>query len=197
MMSNDFDSAHQVRHYSSEGWRTQSIAPQRVVLMGVCGCGKSSLGLVLADELGWTFVEGDSEHGENNVAKMEAGLPLNDEDRADWLDRLSLRLAQAHEDGRGLIMSCSALKRSYRDRLRLGDADVLFVHLQGDEDLITKRMSARRDHYMPISLIQSQFADLQPPGTDELAMSLSIDHTIEQLAQAVLEQLRTKERVHD
>ena len=196
-MSNDFDSGNQVRGYSPEGWSTQSMLPQRVVLMGVCGCGKSSLGLALAHELGWTFVEGDSEHGESNVAKMEAGQPLNDDDRADWLDRLSRRLAKAQEDGRGLIMSCSALKRSYRDRLRLGDADVLFVHLHGDKDLITQRMSARRDHYMPISLIQSQFSDLQPPGTDELAMALSIDHTIEQLAQAVLDQLSTKGRVHD
>jgi gluconokinase len=142
--------------------------------MGVSGCGKSTLGIALAQELGWSFVEGDSQHSAQNVAKMASGQPLNDDDRAGWLLRLSGLLSRAHEQDQGLVISCSALKRSYRDILRQGDAGVLFVHLQGDADLIASRMADRAGHYMPASLLQSQFADLQLPDADEAVLTLGI-----------------------
>ena len=148
--------------------------PRRVVVMGVSGCGKSTLGSALAQKLGWAFVEGDSQHSPQNVAKMASGQPLNDDDRAGWLLRLSGLLAQARERDQGLVMSCSALKRSYRDILRQGDAGLLFVHLQGEAALIANRLADRPGHYMPASLLHSQFADLQMPDADEAVLTLGI-----------------------
>ncbi len=167
-----------------------SVLPCRVVLMGVSGCGKSSLGVILANELGWHFVEGDGEHGSRNIAKMAAGQPLSDDDRAGWLDRLASLLADARKQGRGLVMSCSALKRSYRDRLRAGDPGLKFVHLQGGYELIAGRMAKRSDHYMPASLLQSQFADLQVPGEDESVITLNVELSSQVLAQSVLSELK-------
>jgi len=153
-----------------------TTAPQsrRVVLMGVSGCGKSTVGERLAAQLGWRFVEGDSLHPSENVAKMAAGQALNDEDRAGWLATLADVLAQAREAGQGLVISCSALKRAYRDRLRLGDPNTLFVHLDGSQAMIAERIAARTHLYMPASLLESQFASLQPPESDEQALCLSV-----------------------
>ena len=149
-------------------------APRRVVLMGVSGCGKSTVGEGLAERLGWRFVEGDSLHPPENVAKMAAGQPLDDADRAGWLATLADLLAQAREAGQGLVISCSALKRAYRDRLRAGDAQTLFVHLDGSPEVIAARIAARTHQYMPASLLESQFAALQPPAPDEQALTLSV-----------------------
>lgn len=166
--------------------------PVRVVLMGVSGCGKSTIGEGLAAQLGWRFVEGDSLHPPENVAKMAAGQPLGDQDRAGWLDALSLQLAQARAAGQGLVISCSALKRSYRDRLREGDPEALFVHLAGSRERIAQRLAARTHLYMPPSLLESQFADLQPPDADEQALSLGVEQTPAQLIAAVLSHLQTQ-----
>ena len=148
--------------------------PVRVVLMGVSGCGKSTVGAALAAHLGWRFVEGDSLHPPENVAKMAAGQPLNDADRAGWLGTLAELLAHSRDAGQVLVISCSALKRAYRDRLRGGDPQALFVHLEGSQAVISERIAARTHLYMPASLLESQFADLQAPGPDEAALGLNV-----------------------
>lgn len=166
--------------------------PRRVVVMGVSGCGKSTVGAAVAAHMGWHFVEGDSLHPAENVAKMAAGLPLDDGDRAGWLDTLAGQLAQARSAGQGLVVSCSALKRAYRDRLRGGDPDTLFVHLAGEQALIAARMAARQHEYMPTSLLQSQFATLQPPEPDEHALRLSILDAPAQITQSIAQHLQAQ-----
>jgi gluconokinase len=138
------------------------------IVMGVCGSGKSAIGALLARELGVEFVEGDTYHSPENVARMSAGIPLTDEDRQSWLAAIATRLDEARA-GPGLVVSCSALKRSYRDVLRGGPADVQFVYLEGDRALLEQRLAGRRGHFMPSSLLDSQLAILQPPSPDEHA----------------------------
>ncbi|HYW56652.1 MAG TPA: gluconokinase [Polaromonas sp.] len=137
------------------------------VVMGVSGCGKSTVGARLAAALGFPFLEGDSLHSARNVASMAAGFPLSDEDREGWLRTLAEHIADARAAGRGLVVSCSALKRAYRDILREGASDLHFVHLHGDHALLEARMAARTGHYMPLSLLGSQLATLETPGADE------------------------------
>lgn len=136
-----------------------------VVVMGVAGTGKTTVGDRLAGELGVEYAEADVFHPPSNVAKMSAGTPLGDADRAPWLDAIGEWAHERH--GRGGVVSCSALKRSYRDRLRAAAPDVFFVHLTGDRELITERMSRREDHFMPPALLDSQFATLEPLQSDE------------------------------
>ena len=140
--------------------------------MGVSGCGKSTVGALLAQRLGAEFIEGDSLHPASNVAKMAAGTPLTDADREGWLQTIAAQLGAAHAADRSLVASCSALKRSYRDTLRASAPDVRFVYLQGSFDLIGARVAARAGHYMPASLVASQFAALQEPTGDEQAITL-------------------------
>lgn len=166
--------------------------PVRVVLMGVSGCGKSTVGEGLAGRLGWSFLEGDSLHPPANVAKMAAGQPLCDQDREGWLDSLADRLAQARLASQGLVVSCSALKRTYRDRLRQGDPDALFVHLAGSRELIAQRLAERTHLYMPASLLDSQLADLQPPLADEQAMHLSVAQSPSRLIDAIAQHLQAQ-----
>ena len=151
------------------------MAASLLVVMGVCGCGKSSLGQALAKRLGWEFVEGDELHPAANVAKMASGQPLDDADRQDWLRALAARMRQAVQGGRSLVLSCSALKRAYRDLLRreCGAAQALrFIHLHGEQALLAQRMAQRSGHYMPASLLQSQLAILELPQADERALTL-------------------------
>jgi gluconokinase len=143
------------------------------VVMGVCGSGKSVIGALLARALGVEFVEGDADHSPENVARMSAGIPLTDEDRQAWLAAIATRLDQARA-GPGLVVSCSALKRSYRDVLRGGRADVQIVHLEGDRALLEQRLAGRRGHFMPSSLLDSQLATLEPPSPDEHAWACDI-----------------------
>ena len=166
---------------------TESIP--NLVVMGVAGCGKSSVGKALAEALGATYLEGDAFHSAKNVALMSAGIPLNDDNRAGWLAALADRLAHAREDGERTVLACSALKRRYRDQLRKGDPDLVFVHLAGSRELITERMSQREGHYMPVSLIDSQFRDLEPPQADERAVHCEITQSPEQIRDQVLAQL--------
>jgi carbohydrate kinase (thermoresistant glucokinase family) len=142
--------------------------------MGVCGCGKSEVGRQLAQALGVRFVEGDAYHSESNVAKMAAGVPLDDADRADWLRALQAEIAAAAANGEGLVLACSALKRRYRDLLRAGDPGLRFAHLAGPRELIAARMQARTAHYMPTSLLDSQLRDLEPLQGDEAGLLLDI-----------------------
>ncbi|RSZ56393.1 gluconokinase [Massilia atriviolacea] len=142
--------------------------------MGVSGCGKSTVGQALAQELAVPFVEGDQFHPPANVAKMSAGTPLDDADRAGWLLALQARIAAARARGTGLVLSCSALKRRYRDLLREGDPALRFAHLDGPRELIAARMQARAGHYMPPSLLESQLRDLEPLQADEAGVLLDI-----------------------
>jgi gluconokinase len=138
--------------------------------MGVCGSGKSLIGAQLARELDIEFVEGDGLHPPDNVKRMAAGMPLTDDDRHGWLIAIAARLREAKRAGVGLVVSCSALKRSYRDLLRtLGEADVRFVYLKGSRALLAERMAQRRGHFMPLTLLESQLSILEEPSPDERA----------------------------
>jgi gluconokinase len=146
----------------------------RIVIMGVSGCGKSSVGEGLAARLGIPYRDGDDLHPAANVEKMRAGVPLTDDDRWPWLDLVSAVLASDAP----VIVGCSALRRAYRDRLRAGaGGPVTFIHLSGSRDLIAGRMAERTGHYMPPSLLDSQFAALEPPGPEE-ALTIDIDQPL-------------------
>ena len=134
-----------------------------IVVMGVSGSGKSTLGGLVAQRLGWVFEDGDAFHPPANVAKMSAGTPLTDDDRWPWLAAIAARIALARATGTPVIIGCSALKRAYRDVLRDGQADVRFLHLTGEPAVIMARQAARQGHYMPASLVASQFATLEEP----------------------------------
>ena len=158
----------------------------RWVVMGVSGCGKSSVGLQLATALGAPFLEGDSYHSYANVAKMSAGMALTDADRADWLRALRAEIDEARERGSGLVLSCSALKRRYRDLLREADPLLRFAHLDGPRELIASRMAARAGHYMPPSLLESQLASLEPLQADEAGIVLDIAKDPTELVRDIL-----------
>ena len=153
--------------------------------MGVCGCGKSTVGQQLASARGVGFAEGDLFHPPENVARMAAGIALTDADRQGWLATLADHLAAARNAGQGLVLSCSALKRSYRDILRRGVPDVMFVHLAGTRELLAARMSRRPGHYMPASLLDSQLAILEPPGADENARTFDVADSSESIVAAL------------
>ena len=136
-------------------------------MMGVAGAGKTLIGARFADALGIAFADGDAFHSPASVAKMAAGVPLTDADRAGWLAALAGRLAEARRHGEGLVLACSALRRAYRDVLRGGDPGLQLVFLAGPEALIARRLAARTGHYMPASLLASQLATLEPPSPDE------------------------------
>lgn len=157
-----------------------------IVVMGVSGCGKSTVGAQLAARMELEFLEGDTLHPVANVARMAQGVPLTDADRQGWLQALAQRIAQARAAGKGLVLSCSALKRSYRDILRQGASDLHFVHLQGDPALLAARMAARQGHYMPLSLLSSQLQTLEAPGRDENAQTFSVATAPEQIVAAVI-----------
>jgi carbohydrate kinase (thermoresistant glucokinase family) len=145
------------------------------VVMGVCGAGKSLIGAKLAQELGVEFVEGDALHPPENVRKMAAGIPLTDEDRHGWLLAIAARFRDAKRSGVGMVAACSALKRKYRDLLRsAGDPGVRFIHLEGTRELLAERMTTRRGHFMPTSLLDSQLATLETPTPDEGAWVFDI-----------------------
>jgi gluconokinase len=134
-----------------------------LVVMGVCGCGKSTIGEALADSLGWPFYDADEFHPAANVAKMAAGQPLDDSDRWPWLDRIADELRQVLARGGHAVLACSALKEAYRERLRRA-GDVRFIYLKGDEPTIAARLAARTHKYMPSSLLPSQLATLEEPA---------------------------------
>lgn len=147
-----------------------------VVVMGVSGSGKSTVGSALAQRLRVPFVDADSLHPPANVAKLRAGQPLNDGDRHPWLDRVGEWLA-GHRDGG--VVSCSALKRMYRDQLRAHCPRAQFLHLSGSPEVISARLAARPDHFMPATLLRSQFDTLEPLGADESGMTVDVGHDVD------------------
>ncbi|MGP4047374.1 gluconokinase [Streptomyces sp. 2A115] len=159
----------------------QPRTPHVVVVMGVAGTGKTTIGPLLASRLGVPYAEGDDFHPEANIAKMTAGTPLTDEDRWPWLDAIGV---WAHgRAGLGGVVSSSALKRSYRDRLRAAAPGIVFVHLTGDRGLIEERMAHRQGHFMPTALLDSQFATLQPLQADESGVAVDVSGSPEEITE--------------
>ncbi|WP_238986735.1 gluconokinase [Paracoccus sp. MKU1] len=161
-----------------------SGAAQHIVVMGVSGAGKSTTGEALARHLGWPFVEGDSFHPEANVAKMRAGMPLDDDDRAPWLRALAAEIGRHEARGQSSVIGCSSLKRAYRDILREGAPRVRFLHVHGPRDLLESRLSHRAGHFFPAKLLDSQLATLEPLAADEdgavVDMALSVQDQVRQ-----------------
>jgi carbohydrate kinase (thermoresistant glucokinase family) len=151
------------------------VAPAVVVIMGVSGSGKSTIGAMLAARLGWPFEDGDWFHPAANIEKMHKGMPLTDDDRWPWLGAIADWIDRARRTGGHGVIACSALKRRYRDVLVGERGDVRLVYLKGDETLIAQRIAARHGHFMPAALLHSQFAALEEPGPDENPIVVSID----------------------
>lgn len=163
--------------------------PQVVVIMGVAGTGKTTIGPLLAARLDVPYAEGDDFHPPANIEKMTAGTPLTDDDRLPWLDAIG---AWAHgRAGHGGVVSCSALKRAYRDRLRAAAPGVVFVHLTGGRALIEDRMSHRQGHFMPTALLDSQFATLQPLEPDEAGVAVDVAGSPEEITERAVTALET------
>ncbi|WP_069814657.1 gluconokinase [Streptomyces sp. TP-A0874] len=156
-------------------------APEVVVVMGVSGTGKTTVGRLLAAELGVPYAEADDFHSPANIAKMSSGRPLDDRDRAPWLDAIGAWARS--RAGQGGVVSCSALKRAYRDRLRAAAPGLFFVHLSGERDLIAGRLQERPDHFMPGALLDSQLAALEPLQADESGVTLAVTDAPERVAE--------------
>lgn len=154
-----------------------------IVVMGVAGCGKTVVGRAIAGRLGSTFADADDLHSDENVTKMASGLALDDRDREEWLGLVGRWLAQ-HPDGS--VMACSALRRRYRDTVRDEAPDTVFVHLQVDPDVVEARVNARSEHFMPASLIASQFQALEPLEVDETGVIIEADRELEDIVDDVL-----------
>ncbi len=157
-----------------------------VVVMGVCGCGKTTIGRMLAERLDAGFIEGDELHPVANKDKMAAGIALDDADREPWLDAIAAKTTQLLSQMPCVVVSCSALKRSYRDRLRAGGQNLQLVHLTGHKSVLQARMIERRGHFMPAGLLDSQLATLQVPGADETAITLDIAEQPDSIVEAAL-----------
>ena len=158
----------------------------KVVVMGVSGCGKTSVGLALADKLHARFVDADDLHPAANKAKMIAGIPLNDDDRWPWLDAVATHLAGPES----MIVACSALKKAYRDHILAAAPGTVFVHLNGSREVLAERLGNRKGHFMPASLLDSQLATLEPLGPLEPGLVIDIDQPIEAIVSAATAALR-------
>lgn len=166
----------------------------RVVVMGVSGSGKTTVGELIADDLGGDFIDGDALHPPANIAKMSQGIPLVDDDRLPWLDEVGARLQAARDEGRTLVLGCSALKRSYRDIIRAGAPDSVFVHLHGSRELLWDRMQVRPGHFMPASLLDSQLATLEMLDDDELGHIFDVSEAPQEVASVATAWLRCNGR---
>jgi gluconokinase len=164
-------------------------SPCALVVMGVSGSGKSTVADELAGRLGWRYEDGDGFHPASNVAKMSAGHPLTDDDRWPWLQAIADEIDRLAAAGERSVIACSALKRAYRDVLVHGRADVRIVFLDGTQDLIAARLAARKGHFMPSGLLDSQFGTLERPGKDERPIIVSIDAPVERIVDDIITQL--------
>jgi gluconokinase len=169
---------------------SETMAPLVLVLMGVSGSGKSTTGAALAKALGWPFRDADSFHPPANIAKMSQGLPLDDEDRAPWLAAIARWIDERRELGEPGVVSCSALKHAYRQRIVGERRGVRLVYLRGDKALIGRRLEARKHHFMPASLLDSQFTVLEEPRADEQAIVVSVAMSPRRVVEAILAALR-------
>jgi len=156
-----------------------------IVVMGVAGSGKSTVASLTAKRLRWRFAEADTFHPPANIEKMRNGIPLTDEDRWPWLDAIAAWIDGMRKAGEPCVVACSALKRAYRARLMAGHHDVRFVYLKGDYETIAARMSGRTGHYMPLSLLRSQFDTLEEPAPEENALVMKIERPPEEIASAI------------
>ena len=163
--------------------------PCVLVVMGVSGSGKSTIGEQLAERLGWSYEDGDKFHPASNVAKMSAGHPLTDEDRWPWLQAIADEIDRVCKAGEHAVIACSALKRSYRDVLVHGRRDVRIVYLNGTQELIADRLAQRKGHFMPPGLLESQFKTLEPPGADENPVIVSIDAPVAEIVDDTINQM--------
>ena len=160
--------------------------PCALIVMGVSGAGKSTIGEKLAERLGWKFEDGDRFHPASNVAKMSAGQPLTDEDRWPWLRAIANEIERICEAGEHVVIASSALKRAYRDILVNGRPDVRIVYLDGPQQVIASRLALRKDHFMPPGLLASQFRTLEPPDASENPVTVSIDASVDTIVDDIL-----------
>ena len=165
------------------------MRPAAIIVMGVSGSGKSTIGALLAEALGWPFADADGFHPVANVAKMAAGQPLTDADRWPWLDAIAAHIGTARAAEQPVVVACSALRRAYRERLRAGHGDLVFLHLAGAPAVIAARQAARQGHFMPPSLMASQFATLEDPAAEADAVTVSVIASAQQVVEAALRQL--------
>lgn len=162
-----------------------------LVVMGVSGCGKSTIAQRIARAIGNAeFIDGDDLHPQVNIDKMSSGIPLQDKDRWPWLDIIRARARAALSRNKSFVVACSALKRTYRSRLCADGVDGVFIYLDGSRELITKRQRARQDHFMPTSLIASQFDTLEVPIDEPNVISVAIDQEIDRVVASALQELR-------
>jgi carbohydrate kinase (thermoresistant glucokinase family) len=165
------------------------MRPAAIIVMGVSGSGKSTIGALLAERLGWPFADADGFHPPENVAKMAAGTPLTDADRWPWLDAIAAHIGAARGTGQPVVVACSALRRAYRDRLRAGHGDLIFLHLAGASEVIATRQAARQGHFMPPSLMASQFATLEDPAEEADAVTVSVQASPHEVVGNILSSL--------
>ncbi|NLS00229.1 gluconokinase [Rhizobium sp. P38BS-XIX] len=171
--------------------RDNQDTPLAIIIMGVSGSGKSSIGEGVAEKLGIHFIEGDALHPAANVEKMSKGIPLTDEDRWPWLETIGREIAASLAKGEGIAVSCSALKRVYRERLRASAGGHLyFIYLDGSKELLTKRMGERKGHFMPASLLESQLQTLEIPTGEPGVVTVDIDTTIDAIVDASVKSLK-------
>jgi gluconokinase len=164
--------------------------PCALIVMGVAGSGKSTIGDKLAERLNWNYEDGDKFHPANNVAKMSAGHPLTDEDRWPWLQAIADEIDRVCKAGQRVVIACSALKRAYRDILVHGRSDVRIIFLNGSEPLIASRLAQRQHHFMPRELLASQFKTLEPPDASEHPVTVSIDGSVDAIVDDIAHQLK-------
>jgi gluconokinase len=163
--------------------------PCALVVMGVSGSGKSTIADKLAERLNWSYEDGDEFHPASNVAKMNSGQPLTDEDRWPWLQGIADEIDRVCKAGEHAVIACSALKRVYRDVLVRGRHDVRIIFLRGTQELIASRLNLRKGHFMPPDLLASQFKTLEPPGADEDPVTVSIDASVDAIVDGIVRQL--------
>jgi gluconokinase len=163
--------------------------PAAIIVFGVSGAGKTTVGRLLAERLGWAFLDADDLHPAANVAKMQRGVPLDDADRWPWLDAVGVWIDARAGEGRASVTACSALKRAYRDRLREGRPQTRFVFLAGSEAEIAARLERRTGHYWPASLLPTQFAALEPPTPDEGAIVVDVGPPPAALVETIIGEL--------
>jgi gluconokinase len=162
------------------------VIPSVIVVMGVAGSGKTTIASQLAERLRWRFAEGDSFHPPANIARMRDGIALTDEDRWPWLDAIAAWIDAARASGERSVITCSALKRAYRERLAGGHDDVRFIYLKGEYGLVARRMAARKGHYMPVALLQSQYDALEEPHPGESPLVVAIEPSPEEIVAAIV-----------